>query len=398
MGPGALDPDFGAPLTFGYPAATLFPGDDDTQEVFFAAGFPFFGTTWTSVWVNTDGNVTFGEPDFASTPRDKHRQVYGPPRVSAFLHDWNAFNAFNPAGSGSIHAAVKTDPDRLVLTWNGVADFEGGVSSTFQLTLFASGVAEVTIVGIDTPELYGVVGIGEGRGIRPVSNVDFGSLTSAKTFQAGTILEAFAWYTIASEREIAREFYRTHPDLFDYLVIMTDFSTYDPFYHSESVSNQTHGIGTSLNSATGEPRGPTVYDHTAEFGSTGELEQVVFMNNIFALWSDAERIVNPPVEPVREGSNYIWWPDYFGWPVTLDGQTMALNRLNGTLPHDDGELSRLYLRDGVHGNWCMSFMAVMAQELEHRYGATSASSIPPKARASTVTTSWGAISSTGPTS
>src|SRR5437870_3842970 len=45
--PGTLDPTYGPALTFGYPGATLYPGDDDTQNVPFPAGFPFFGTTYT---------------------------------------------------------------------------------------------------------------------------------------------------------------------------------------------------------------------------------------------------------------------------------------------------------------------------------------------------------------
>src|SRR5262245_11033611 len=109
--PGALDPAFGPALTFGYPAATEFPGDDDTQQVAFPAGFPFFGTTYTSVWVNTDGNITFGQPEFAGDDRDKVKHVLGPPRVSAFLMDVNPNNPFNPAGSGTIHAVAKTNPD-----------------------------------------------------------------------------------------------------------------------------------------------------------------------------------------------------------------------------------------------------------------------------------------------
>lgn len=367
--PGTLDTDFGPELTFGYPGATLFPGDDDTQELAFPAGFPFFGTTYTSVWVNTDGNITFGEPDFASSERDKVRHVLGPPRVSAFLHDWNAFNAFNPEGSGTIHAVVKTNPDRLVATWNGVADFEGGVSSTFQVTLYSSGAAEVTIANIDTPTIYGVVGIAEGTGSGLITNVDLSALGSPQTLPAGAILEAFAALASASEQETAREFYKTHADKFDYLVILTDFSTGQPFYDYRPVSNHTHGIGTRINPSNGAYQLDTVYDFTAEHGSAGELEEIVFMNNIFAFWPEPDRIVNPPIEPYSSSSNVIMIPELFGLPVTLDGQVMSLNRLNGTLPPDDGELSQHYLRDGIFGNWIMSLMGVMSQEVEHRYGA-----------------------------
>src|SRR5262249_29902894 len=157
-----------------------------------------------SVWVNTDGNVTFGEPDFASSDRDKARHALGPPRVSAFLHDWNAFNSFNPAGSGTIHAVVKTNPDRFVATWSGVADFEGGVSSTFQVTLFATGSVAVSIAALDPASIAGVVGIAEGRGHGPFQAVDLDSQAAA--LDAGAVMEAFAEFTHVSDQQIALEF------------------------------------------------------------------------------------------------------------------------------------------------------------------------------------------------
>src|SRR5262249_13287184 len=177
LGPSTFDPSLGPELTFGVPGAR-FPGDDDSQEIAFPAGFPFFGTTYASVWVNTDGNITLGEPDFASSDGDKARHVLGPPRLSALLHDWNPQNALNPAGSGSIHAVVKTDPDRLVATWDGVADFEGGISSTFQLTLHSSGAVEITFEEKDPASTkYGATGIPQGGGAAPVRALRLPGLT-----------------------------------------------------------------------------------------------------------------------------------------------------------------------------------------------------------------------------
>jgi hypothetical protein len=362
--PGAIDPVFGAPLTFGYPGATEFPGDDDTQEVAFPAGFPFFGTTYRSAWVNTDGNVTFGAPEFASDDRDKAKHVLGPPRVSAYLLDVNAFNALNPAGSGSIHAAVKTGPDRLVVTWSDVADFQEGVSSTFQITLFATGVAEVAIDHIDPAAEYGVTGIAEGNGAGPIQQVDLSAGTAA--LPGGSVLEAFAPFANISYPQIGREFYKTHPDKFDFLAVWTDF-TPDKLLEAHGVSNQTHGIGAQLDPANGQP-GPTVYDFTAAHGSAGELETIVFMNNIDYYWQDAERLVNPPIERYRATSNVIDIPENFGWPVTFDGQVTPQVRVFGTLPNDDGELTRHYPRQGSCCNWIMSPMALMAHEVQHRWG------------------------------
>jgi hypothetical protein len=365
--PAALDPGFGPALAFGYPGATEFPGDDDTELVAFPAGFPFFGATYTGVWVNTDGNVTFGAPEFASDDRDKSKHVLGPPRVSAYLLDVNANNALNPAGKGSIHAAVKGGPDRLVVTWNDVADFQGGTSSTYQLTLFASGVIEVAIDHVDPAAASGVTGLAEGYGAGPIQQVDLTSGALA-TLPAGVVLEAFAPFKRISDVQAAREFYRSHPDKFDFLVVLTDFTT-DDLLHSHGVSNHTHGIGTYLDPTNGQPRATTEFDGTAAHGSAGELENIVFMNNVFQYWQDSERLVNPPIEPYRATSNLIQVPEVFGWPTSLDGQTMTQVRVFGTLPNDGGELTRHYPRGGSFCNGIMSPMALMCQEVEHRWGA-----------------------------
>jgi hypothetical protein len=365
--PGALEPEFGPALTFGFPG-TLYPGDDDAQEVAFPAGFPFFGSTYTSVWVNTDGNVTFGAPEFASDDRDKSKHVSGPPRISGFLNDWSPQNALNPMGQGSVHATVKTGPDRLVVTWNGVTDWNFGGTSSFQVILYSTGVAAIALI-VDPVSVYGVSGIAAGYGAGPIQQVDL-STGQSSALPAGAVFEAFAPYVSVSEVQIAREFYTTHPDKFDFLAVLTDFNT-DGLLYSHYVSNHTHGIGTPLEETNGQPWWGTEYDFTAARGSAGELENVVYMNNVYQFWQDAERLVNPPVQPYSATSNIIQIPERFGWPVSFDGQTMTQVRIFGTMPQDDGELSRYYARGGQFSNWTVSPMAMMGKLVERRWGTNS---------------------------
>jgi hypothetical protein len=364
--PGAVDPDVGPALVFGMPG-TSFPGDDDSQEVPFSPGFPFFGAVYGSVWVNTDGNVTLGAPDFESTPRDKPRLALGIPRIAAFLHDWNAFNALNPAGSGTIHAVAKTAPDRLVVTWHDVADFEGGVASTFQVVLGASGIVEVTFEHLDPASVKGVVGLSEGGGAGPLQLVDFTSPSTPRTFAAGTILEAFSSFTVIDDRQIAREFYRSHPDDFDFLVVQTDFVA-DGAYFATGVSNQTHGIG-NLSLSRGATSLDTLFDMAADYGSAGELETFVFMNDVFQFWPDAGRLVDPPIAPYSSSVNVIDWFDNLGGAVSLDGQPMSQVRIDGTLAPDGGEWSRHFARGGEYSNRLFSPMVLMSHEILHRWCA-----------------------------
>ena len=67
----------------GSPLAAL--DDDDTRQVALPFPFPFFGATYTQVFVNSDGNLTFTAGDSASSDRSLGRMTAGPPRISPLL-------------------------------------------------------------------------------------------------------------------------------------------------------------------------------------------------------------------------------------------------------------------------------------------------------------------------
>ena len=52
--------------------------DDDASSTASGFSIPFYGTQHASAWVNSDGNITFGESDTASTERDVSRFLTGP--------------------------------------------------------------------------------------------------------------------------------------------------------------------------------------------------------------------------------------------------------------------------------------------------------------------------------
>ena len=84
---------------------------------------------------------------------------------------------------------------------------------------------------------------------------------------------------------IAREFYRTHKDEYDFIVIFSNFDYQMPkpsvlaFY--TGVKNDTRGIGVQL------------FDNTALYGSSGKLQGTVDMGNTAALITDS---LNPKFE------------------------------------------------------------------------------------------------------
>ena len=85
---------------------TILPvGDDDAVEVGFSTfAFPFQGTNWSSVFVNGNGNLTFGaaDADFTETVAEL---LAGPPRIAPLWDDLFAPNGARYRGRKGPRAA-----------------------------------------------------------------------------------------------------------------------------------------------------------------------------------------------------------------------------------------------------------------------------------------------------
>ncbi|MCH8820487.1 MAG: hypothetical protein IIB03_09250, partial [Acidobacteria bacterium] len=139
--------------------------DDDSRLFLFPSGFsfPFFGTTYTEVWINSDGNLTFGGEDAASTFRTEERFLTGLPRIAPLFTD------LNPQEAGEITAV--SGPGLVSFIWRNVPQFSaqrGRPGNDFAVTLFSNGdiVFEYSLISL-TPDGSGtraVVGITPGGG------------------------------------------------------------------------------------------------------------------------------------------------------------------------------------------------------------------------------------------
>ena len=334
----SLDPVFGAALPL---------GDDDTFAVPFMAGFPFLGTTYTTIHVNSDGNISLGVGDASSEPRDAARHVGGPPRVSPLLAD------LDPAASGSVHADERAD--RFVVTWLGVPQFGTSNSNTFQATLHKDGGIDFVYEDIDFDfgQRFGVIGVAEGDDEGPINEIDITD-DLPDTFGAGAIFEEFnpAVGTQVDIVALMKEFYNTHDDKFDFQVLFTDF-TLDlggDFAFHVGIKNETLGIGREL------------FDFTPFVGSAGELESFLMMNRIGLYWPDARKLENPPIKKFRFSCD-----GFFAHLSFCQGrnnppgpnQITRRARWMGTLQGDFGFGSYTL---GLH-----SAMSIMGQEAGHRW-------------------------------
>ena len=57
-------------------------GDDDARRIPIPFPFPFYGQSYRELFVNSDGNLTFGGPDTATSDRSLGRMVVGAPRIA----------------------------------------------------------------------------------------------------------------------------------------------------------------------------------------------------------------------------------------------------------------------------------------------------------------------------
>lgn len=155
-------------------------GDDDTIEVTIPDfAFPFQGSLWTSVWVNSNGNLTFGmgDTDYSESISEF---LSGPPRIAPLWDD------LSPNQGGQVSA--EWDATSFTVHFENVPEFYSPVGNTFSVTLHASG--EITVEYGATNGSDGLVGITEGNGAADPGEIDLS--TSGTWPGTGTTYELFS--------------------------------------------------------------------------------------------------------------------------------------------------------------------------------------------------------------
>lgn len=237
---------------------TLADDDSDAFEVPF--GVPFFGRSFTSAFVNSDGNLTFEEADEASTDRSVTRYLSGPPRIALFFAD------LDPSSGGGVF--VNTQSDFFSVTWCKVPAFEDSRTVTAQLVVSSDGRVEIKFAD---PTTLGdaVVGLSPGR-TNTFSPVDLSRAVSGSIDGgSGAVGERFAAEEDIDLPALGERFYRTHADTYDQLVVWSDRDLITgAFAYETTVANDIRGIGSA------------VFNASSEFGSAGALHSIAFMDDI----------------------------------------------------------------------------------------------------------------------
>ena len=137
--------------------SSLSLGDDDSQSVALPFSFEFYGTSYDSVYVGSNGYLTFGASDTSYS--ESVSEHFAIPRIAPLFDD------LNPTVSGTI--STRTVGNSVAITWDGVAEYGTTNRNDFQVVLEASGDFSITWLEIAVTDA--VVGLSSGTGV----DVDF---------------------------------------------------------------------------------------------------------------------------------------------------------------------------------------------------------------------------------
>lgn len=264
----------GAPLV--EQGTTLDLEDDDFKLVELPFSFPYYGSSYDSLYVNSDGNLTFMYPEASSLPRSYSRAAYGPPRIAPLFRD------VDPSQGGSVR--VTATEEALTVAWQAVPLFSEtsiGDPQSFQVTLHQDGSIEFRYGEVDLPDA--VVGLFSGEALSGVVAVDWSSVES-ELFDAESILaEVFVSDPAIDEFAVVHSFYRSHEDAYDAVIVFNDLDMDASDFslaHAYTVRNEIRGIG------------EYVYDSGPVFGSPRRLSSFVNMGALSGYPSS-------PAAPIR---------------------------------------------------------------------------------------------------
>jgi len=243
-------------------------GDDDTRQVKLPFRFSFFGNAYNDVWVNSDGNLTFGAGDSESATKTVGLLTGGPPRIALLFTD------LDPTRSQR-GVYVLAEPTRFIVTWLNVPEFgTGRVPMTFQLRLYPDGRIEYAYQNANPRDA--VVGISPGRAIGTAELVSF-LQASPQEFSA-SVAERFTSTEALDTVLLSQRFYQTHDDAYDYLAV----------YNTQGISARSFAVATELTvrSKYRAGFGDTEVDFGSQYGSARRLQALLNMGPLSNYPSD----------------------------------------------------------------------------------------------------------------
>ena len=103
----------------------------DITSAFGVEGMEFAGSNYTSLYVNSNGLISFGAP--VTTPSGASLANLTTPAIAPFWADVNI------QSGGEIYWDVNPDSGSVTVTWDGVAPYSGSGANSFQVVITSTG-------------------------------------------------------------------------------------------------------------------------------------------------------------------------------------------------------------------------------------------------------------------
>lgn len=250
--------DFGLRLGYFFGADNkLGDGDNGYRDVsLLGAQFPFFGVYYDTIYVGTNGYITFTQGDTSArlSPSALASEL---PRIAPLWADLEVND------SGDIY--YNRLDGRHIITWESAGQPSYSGISTFQAVLYDDG--RIAFVYRKVKAQASLVGISPGHSARDSQPVDFSGPPAERI--TGPFFQTFGKQQRLDLPALFRAFYRTHSDSFDTAYVWTEFA-YDNglgVAHSFNVRNDISGIGLMI------------FDRGSAYGSPARLSSIITMGN-----------------------------------------------------------------------------------------------------------------------
>ncbi|HLF83617.1 MAG TPA: hypothetical protein VI837_05525 [Blastocatellia bacterium] len=254
----AFTRDFGYRLGYFFGADDkLGDGDNGYRNVtLLGAQFPFFGVFHDTIFIGTNGYITFTKGDATAriSPTTLGSDL---PRIAPLWADLEVVD------SGNIY--YNRLDGRHLITWEGAGQPSYGGISTFQAVLYDDG--RIAFAYRKVKAQAALVGISPGGSAAGPQPVDFSSPPAERV--SGPFFQTFGKQRRIDLPALLQAFYRTHSDRFDTAYVWTDFD-YDNglgVAHSFNVRNHISGIGLKT------------FDRGLAYGSPARLSTIITMGN-----------------------------------------------------------------------------------------------------------------------
>ena len=153
--------------------------DDSFANVSLGFTFNFFGTDYTDIYVNSNGNITLGAGDSDYT-ESVAEFLDAPPRIGGVWDD------LNPSAGGLVDATGTAT--EMVVTWQDLPEFFNLGSNTFSITLSSDNGIWMDFGDMTLRD--GIVGISDGLNLADPGETDL-SATGPSFSSTVTRYEAF---------------------------------------------------------------------------------------------------------------------------------------------------------------------------------------------------------------